>query len=60
MNVKMTINSQLSTTESKKQTRQTNRTGTESLIWRSFGGLSAEREKGENGRKGAGVKKHNS
>ena len=49
MNVKMTINSQLSTTESKKQTRQTSRTGTESQVWRSFGGLSAGRvrRKGE-------------
>ena len=30
MNIKMAINSQLSTTESKKQTKQTNRTETES------------------------------
>ena len=30
MNVKMAANSQLSTTESKKQTKQTSRTGTES------------------------------
>ena len=48
----MTTNSQLSTTESKKQTKQTMRTGTESQIWRSFGGLSAGRGYGENGRKG--------
>ena len=34
----MAINSQLSTTESKKKTKQTTRTGTESQIWRSFGG----------------------
>ena len=40
----MTINSQLSTTESKKQkqkqTKQTTRTGTESEKWRSSGGFS--------------------
>ena len=30
MNIKMATNSQLSTTESKKQTKQTTRTGTES------------------------------
>ena len=43
MNSKMATNVQSSTTESKKQTKQTSRTGTESQIWRSFGGLSAER-----------------
>ena len=44
MNIKRaTTHLQLSTTESKKQTKQTSRTGTESQIWRSFGGLSAER-----------------
>ena len=37
----MAINSQLTTTESKKQTKQTSRTGTESQKWRSHGGLSA-------------------
>ena len=61
-NIKMTTNSQLSTTESKKQklkqTKQTNRTGTESQIWRSFGGLLVGRVKGENEGKGAGIKKH--
>ena len=42
----MTTNSQLSTTESKKQkqkqkqTKQTTRIGTESQKWRSHGGLS--------------------
>ena len=48
MNIKMTTNSQLSTTESKKQkqTKQTTRTVTESLIWRSHGGLSAGRGRG--------------
>ena len=42
MNIKMTINSQVSKTESKKQkqTKQT-RTGTESQKWRSHEGLSA-------------------
>ena len=41
MNNKMTTNSQLSTTESKKtKTKQTTRTGTESQKWRSHGGLS--------------------
>ena len=46
MNIKMTTNSHLSTTESKKkkkqtQSKQTTRTGTESQKWRSHGGLSA-------------------
>ena len=27
-------------------------------MWRSFGGLSIEREKGENGGKGTGIKKY--
>ena len=44
MKSKMTTNSQLSTTESKKQkpkqTKQTSRTGTESQKWRLYGGLS--------------------
>ena len=35
MNSKMMTNSQLSTTEPKKQTKQTSRTGTESQKWRS-------------------------
>ena len=41
-NSKMTTNSQLSTTELKKQkqTKQTTRTGTESQKWRSHEGLS--------------------
>ena len=43
MNSKMTTNSQLSTTEPKKQklkvSKQTTRTGTESQKWRSYGGL---------------------
>ena len=53
----MTTNSQLSTTESKKQkqkeTKQPTRTGIESQKWRSFGGLSAGRGKG------IGIQKHN-
>ena len=53
MNSKMTTNSQLSITKPKKkkknQTKQTNRTGTESQKWRSHGGLSAG--KGENGKR---------
>ena len=55
MNTKMTTNSQLSTTEPKKQkqTKQTTRTGAESQKWRSHGGLSAgEREGQERGEKG--------
>ena len=58
MNIKMAINSQLSTIESKKQTKQTTRTGTNSQIGRSFGGLSAGRRKEENGGKGIGIKKY--
>ena len=61
MNSKLTTNSQLSTTEPKKQkqTKQTTRTGTESQKWRLHGGLSVRREKGKNGGKGTGNKKHN-
>ena len=58
MNVKVATNSQLSTTESKKQTKQTARTETELQIWRSFGGLSAGSRKGENRRKVTGIKNH--
>ena len=64
MNIKKEKNSQLSTTESKKQsktkkqTQQTTRTGTESQIWRSFGGLLAGKGKGEKGGKHAGIKKY--
>ena len=60
MNSKMTTNSQLSTTEPKKQKqkqiKQTPRTGTESQKWRSHGGLSAG--KSEDGGKGTENKKH--
>ena len=54
-NSKMTTNSQLSTTEIKnknKQTKQTNRTGTESQVWRStWRVISREGEEGEWGEK---------
>ena len=59
---KRAIDSQLSMTEYKqtnkqtKKMKQTTRTGTESQVWRSFGGLSARREKGEEGEKGQGLK----
>ena len=43
MNIKMATNSQLSTTESKKQIKQTSRTETESQTWRSFESLSVGR-----------------
>ena len=55
MNIKRATNSQLSTTESKKQTKQTSRTGTESQIWRSFGGSS----EGEWGEKVQGIRSIN-
>ena len=58
MNIKRVTNAQLSTTESKKQTKQTSRTRTESQIRRSFGGLSAGSGKRENGRKVTGIKKY--
>ena len=60
MNNKMTTNSQLSTTESKKnqkQTKQTTRTGTESEKCTSQGVFSGSGE-GKGG-KGTGRKKHN-
>ena len=58
---KMTTNSQLSTTEPKKQkqTKQTTRTGTESQKWRSHGGLLVGKGRGRMGGKGIGNKKHN-
>ena len=50
MDSKQTTNTQLSTTEPKKekqkQTKQTTRTGTESQKWRSHGGLSVGRGRG--------------
>ena len=51
MNIKMAINSQLSRIESKKQTKQINRTETESQVWTSLRGLSV-------GRKGTGIKQY--
>ena len=54
----MAINSQLSTTKSKIQTKLTSRTETESQIWRIFEGLSLGRRKGEDGGKGAGSQKY--
>ena len=58
MNIKMATNSQLSTSESKKKTKQTSRTETESQIWRSFGWLTVERGKRESGKKGTRIKKY--
>ena len=57
MDSKMTINSQLSTTKPEKNQllEQTTRTGTESQKWRSHGGLSAGRGRGDGG-KGTGNK----
>ena len=48
----MRINSELSTTEPKKQkqTKQTTRTGTEPEKWRSHGGFSVGRGRGRMGR----------
>ena len=56
MNSKMTINSQLSTTEPKTQqkqkyTKQTTRTGRESQKWTSHGGLSVGKGRDKNGGK---------
>ena len=66
MNSKMTTNSQLSTTEPKKQkqnqqqTKQTTRTGTESQKWRSHGGLAVgELEVGREGEKGRRYREKN-
>ena len=59
MNSKMTTNSQLSTTEPKKQTKQTTRTGTESQKWRSHGGLSVGIGRGKNGEKAEGIRSIN-
>ena len=62
MNSEMTTNSQLSTTEPKKQqkqTKQTTRTGTESQKWRSCGGLLAGKGKGRMGEKVQGIRSIN-
>ena len=59
----MITNSQLPTTETKKQkqkqTKQTTRTGTEPQKWRSQGELSVGKGMEEDGGKGTGNKKHN-
>ena len=59
MNIKMTTNSKLSVTASKKQkqTKQTTRPGTKSQIWRLFGGLSAGRGREEMGEKVHGLRR---
>ena len=61
MNSKMMTNSQLPTTDPKKQkqkrTKQTTGTGTELQKWRSYRGLSVGR-RWEDGGKGTGNKKH--
>ena len=57
----MTANSQLLTTTpktTKKQTKQTTRTGIEPQKWRSHGGLSVGEWEEESGRKGTENKKH--
>ena len=50
----MTTNSQIATTEPKKQkhTKQTTSTGIESVKWRSHGGMSVGEWKRERGGKG--------
>ena len=58
MNSKMTTNQQPSLKQKQKQTKQTIRTGTESQKWRSQGGLSVGKGRGENGGKGTGNKKY--
>ena len=61
MNSKMTTNSQIATTEPKKQkhTKQTTSTGIESVKWRSHGGLSVGRGVGKMGEKVQGIKSIN-
>ena len=56
----MTTNSQLSTSEPKKQkqTKQTTRTGTEPQKWRSYRGLSVGEWEGERWGKGTENKQH--
>ena len=62
MNSKMTTDSQLSTTEPKKQkpTKQKTRTRTESQKWRSHGGLSVGSGRGRTGEKVQGTRSTNS
>ena len=61
MNGKMTTNSQLSTTEPKKQkqTKQTIRTGMETQKWISHGRLSSGRGGGKTGEKVQGIRNIN-
>ena len=61
MKSKMITNSQLSTTEPKKQkqTKQTTRTGTESQKWRSHGGLTEGRGRGRIEEKVQGIRSIN-
>ena len=61
MNIKMTTNSQLSTTESKKQkqTKQTTRTGTDSQKWRLHGGFQWGGGRGRTGEKVQGMRSIN-
>ena len=51
MNIKMTTSSQLSTTESKKQTKQTTRTGTEYKYGEHLEGFQLRGAKGRMGGK---------
>ena len=41
-----------------KKTKQTTRTGTEPQKWRQYGGLSAGKGRGANGREGTANMKH--
>ena len=62
MNIKMTTNSQLSTTESKKRKTKTNqamRTETESQIWRTLGWWSVGMGVWGNGGKVKGLRSTN-
>ena len=45
--------------QKQQRTKQTTRTGTDSQKWRSFGGLSVGRGKGEGGGNVTGTKKQN-
>ena len=54
----MAANSQLLTTESKKQTKQSSRTETESQIWRSLGWWPVGMGGWRNGGKGEEIKKY--
>ena len=61
MNIKVVINSQLSTTEPKKQkqTKQTTRTGTDSQKQRAHGGLSVGGKRMRMGEKVQGIRSIN-